>query len=345
MPTAAGTFAFTATVTDAAKSTASASVSITIAASLTITTTSLPDAAAGVAYNQQLVATGNTGTVTWSLASGSLPQGISLNSAGVLSGSPTQGGTFSFGVMARDSAQSVVATLSLTVKLQAIPQLSITGLPATVPAAQQLTVGVSASAAYPVDLIGQLNLSVAADPAIGVTDPNVQFASGGTTISFRIPANSTQAVFTQPAAFQTGTVAGTISLSVDSVQAGGVTQPGRAALASGVLNKSVPAIVGTPSVVRTSGGIQVTLSAYSTTREITGAVFTFQGASAPSAPISVPLSTLFSGWFASAASLNFGSQFQLVQPFGVTGSTSQVAGLTITLTNSVGSSPAISVNF
>jgi hypothetical protein len=246
--------------------------------------------------------------------------------------------------MARDSAQSVVANLSLTVKLQALPQLSITGLPATVPAAQQLNVGVTASAAYPIDITGQLTLNVAADPTIGVTDPNVQFASGGTAISFRIPANSTQAVFAQTAAFQTGTVAGTIALSATSA-AGGVTQAGNAAQASGVVNRAAPVIVGTPSVVRTSGGIQVTLTAYSTTREVTGATFTFQGPGAPSAPISVPLTTLLSGWFSSPTSLNFGSQFQLVQPFSISGSTSQITGITITLTNSVGNSPAISVNF
>lgn len=58
-----------------------------------ITTTTLPDADEGVAYSFQLAA---TGTVTaWTLESGSLPDGITLSSGGLLSGTPTENGTFS----------------------------------------------------------------------------------------------------------------------------------------------------------------------------------------------------------------------------------------------------------
>lgn len=58
-----------------------------------ITTTSpLPAASAGTAYNQQMAA---TGTVTaWSLESGTLPAGLSLSSDGLISGTPTETGTF-----------------------------------------------------------------------------------------------------------------------------------------------------------------------------------------------------------------------------------------------------------
>ena len=60
---------------------------------LTIMTTSLPDAVQGIAYSRTLAATGGTGTNTWSLATGSLPTGLTLSAAGVISGTRTATGT------------------------------------------------------------------------------------------------------------------------------------------------------------------------------------------------------------------------------------------------------------
>lgn len=59
---------------------------------VSITTSSLPTGAMGVAYNQTLAATGGTSPYTWSLASGSLPSGLSLNASnGAITGTPTAG--------------------------------------------------------------------------------------------------------------------------------------------------------------------------------------------------------------------------------------------------------------
>jgi hypothetical protein len=347
-PTAAGAFAFTAGATDVAKTTATANVSITIAAGLTIgNSTSLPDATAGSSYNQTLTASGSTGTVTWSIASGTLPVGVSLNSTtGVLSGTPTQVGSFNFTIAATDGSQQVAsAAFSLNVKLAPLPQITISGMPANVPADQQLTAAVGLSAAYPLDITGQLTLTAAADPAVGVTDPNVQFAAGGTVVTFRIPANTLQAVFTQVPAFQTGTLAETLTLTVDSVQTAGVTQATRSAAAVGVIAEAAPVILGTPAVVRTANGLQVTFNGYSTTRQITSATFTFQGTGVPANSTTVSLTNVVNSWYGGSASLAFGSQFQLVQPFIVSGSTSAITSLTITLTSATGNSPAISVSF
>ena len=57
---------------------------------------SLPDAVKGVHYSESLSASGGTPSYTWSLASGSaaLPTGLTLSSGGVISGTPTQSGTF-----------------------------------------------------------------------------------------------------------------------------------------------------------------------------------------------------------------------------------------------------------
>jgi Putative Ig domain len=71
--------------------TQSASLTLTISpASLVITTSSLPNGQVGAAYTATLMATGGTTPYTWSLTSGTLPTGLSLNaSSGAITGTPT----------------------------------------------------------------------------------------------------------------------------------------------------------------------------------------------------------------------------------------------------------------
>ena len=65
----------------------SSNVSILLS-SVTITPSVLPVATVGVAFSTQLAARGNRGAATFTVTSGSLPAGLSLSSAGVLSGVP-----------------------------------------------------------------------------------------------------------------------------------------------------------------------------------------------------------------------------------------------------------------
>ena len=66
---------------------------------LAITTNSMPSAKAQNAYSATLTATGGTAPYSWSLASGSLPAGLSLSSSGgQISGTPSQAGSASFAV-------------------------------------------------------------------------------------------------------------------------------------------------------------------------------------------------------------------------------------------------------
>ena len=59
---------------------------------LTISTTSLPNGQVGVAYSATLTATGGTTPYAWSITSGVLPTGLSLNaSTGLISGTPSGG--------------------------------------------------------------------------------------------------------------------------------------------------------------------------------------------------------------------------------------------------------------
>src|SRR6266545_3676151 len=88
-PTAAGTASFTVGVRDTNSLTASAGFSLTInPAPLQITTSSWPGGTVGIAYSPSLAATGGSGTYTWSITSGNLPQGLNLAATGAISGTP-----------------------------------------------------------------------------------------------------------------------------------------------------------------------------------------------------------------------------------------------------------------
>ena len=66
----------------------------------TITSSSsLPSATYGTAYSQTLAASGTT-PITWSVTAGALPAGLSLSSAGVISGTPTVAGSYSVTIQA-----------------------------------------------------------------------------------------------------------------------------------------------------------------------------------------------------------------------------------------------------
>jgi Domain of unknown function (DUF4082)/Bacterial Ig-like domain (group 2)/Putative Ig domain len=108
---ASGTTTISATLGSVSGSTG---LSVT-AGPLTITTTALPAATTGVAYSATLTATGGTPPYTWSIASGTLPAGLTLTAAGVISGTPTATGTSSFTVKVTAGAQSVTKALGITV--------------------------------------------------------------------------------------------------------------------------------------------------------------------------------------------------------------------------------------
>jgi hypothetical protein len=85
----------------------------------TVVTQSLPDATELEAYSATLAASGGRTPYQWSISSGSLPAGITLNSlTGVLSGVASVDGTFTFTVRVTD-ANGATATRTLTLRVNA----------------------------------------------------------------------------------------------------------------------------------------------------------------------------------------------------------------------------------
>jgi hypothetical protein len=131
-PTAAGDFTFTLKAEDSTtpvKKNATKEFTFNIAAqsTLQITTTNLPDGTEGIVYPAGIVlkAIGGTPKYNWTFNSGSnLPSGLSLDAAtGIISGTPTAKGNYSFTAKVTDGTIPTVNTDTqvITIRINKAP--------------------------------------------------------------------------------------------------------------------------------------------------------------------------------------------------------------------------------
>ena len=346
-PTTAGTFTFTVSVTGGGQ-TATKLFTITVTAALTITTDpTLPNGTVGTAYSQTLALAGGSGTFTWSVSAGTLPGGITLNSAGSLSGTPSAPGTFTFTVSVTGGGQSTTKSLTITVGVPPAPPATITGLPATVAPATQPALGIAIPNTYPLDITGQVTLTFAPDPP-SPDGQEVVFTTGGRTVSFTVPANTTQAVFSGATpGVQTGTVSGTITLTLKLTAAGIDITSAPTPTTTLLIPKSAPKIT-SATVTRTSGGFNIVVVGYATSREMVSATIGFTaaaGVTLSSSQAAVPLAAVFTTWYQSSASAAYGSQFSLNMPFTFSSSTAPLTSVSVQLTSGQGNSNSMSATY
>jgi hypothetical protein len=135
-PTDIGTSDFTVRVTGGDGLSSTKSLSLTIGpAPLEQLIGSLPDAVLDVDYEVQLQATGGDGQYSWSIVSGSLPNGLSL-SGDVISGRPTETGYFPIEIRVESGGSTrtadhrvrVYPTLSLRIFLDRLPAWIVSSL-------------------------------------------------------------------------------------------------------------------------------------------------------------------------------------------------------------------------
>lgn len=107
-PTTPGTFTFSITATDANGCSGSRLYTMTIASAgcpaITLSPGTLPPGQVQVPYSQPVTASGGTAPYAYTISSGSLPAGLTLNPAtGVISGTPLASGLFNFTIRATDT--------------------------------------------------------------------------------------------------------------------------------------------------------------------------------------------------------------------------------------------------
>ena len=338
-PTTAGSYAFTMQVRDVAGLTATRPFNLRVTSGpLRFSmSTQLPDVTLNTPVSVPIQVSGGVPPYTWS--GNGLPDGLTLDSGtGILSGTAAAAGDFAFTVRVGDSTYtSIIDLFHITVRLPIAPIATVSGLPAVVSPASQIPLKVSIDAPYAAPISGQALLTFAPDAGPG--DATIQFASGGRTANFTIPVGSTGAVFDTPLALQTGTVAGSITVSLRLTSGGTDITSSPAPAATARVERAAPVIT-SARMVSSTNGFSINIFGYATSLEITQGVFKFHAASGQNlqnSEITIPLDAMFQKWFADAASAQYGSQFFFSQTFTVQGDATAITADSVTLTNRTGS--------
>ena len=212
-------------------------------------------------------------------------------------------------------------------------------------AGQAPAVRIGAPAIVPLTGTAQLEFTPNAAALPGNYDnPQLQFATGGKTASFNIAAGQTLANLP---AVVLGSVAGTVTIRVTALAGQGVSVlPGTPPTATIPIARSAPVIE--PGSVRISGDgatLTVTFIATSNSRDLTQASVTFTSGTRIDAggQLTVNLQAPGQAWFESADGRSNGGAFRVTLPFNLAGGAgSAITQASVTITNSVGTSQAVS---
>lgn len=234
-----------------------------------------------------------------------------------------------------------------------LPPIQFDGASGPQDALQQPAIGLTLGSAYPLALSGTLTLTFNSD--VFSNDPAVQFATGGRTVAFTIPANSTRAVFANNATsirVQTGSLAGTISLTPSiSTSDGGINlTPTTPPTANLTVAAGAPRILSVAVSAKTTNSITLLVSGYATSRSVTQMDLTFtptSGENVQTTKATIPVESSFIAYFNGTTAPQFGSLFTVTVPLTFAGDLKTVTQLSdtlqsvaVTLTNRTGTSAA-----
>ena len=266
-PTGTGSYLFAIGVTDNVAGYSEKEFTIELLQPLQITTASLPSGQQGVAYSGSISATGGKPAYSFTLMGGTLPNGLTLDSNGSLTGTPRESDTFNISVRLTDStgatadksyALTLTAVAALTLNTATLPQgyigtyysapLSASGgvLPWNFSVAGALPAGLSLNSATGV-ISGIPSAAGLTNLIFTVTDYSYPT---GQTASVTLPFRIWNALSISTTSIPAGTQKTAYSTTLSGI--GGVT-PHSWSLASGALPQGITldgttgAIAGTPA--------------------------------------------------------------------------------------------------
>jgi hypothetical protein len=238
-----------------------------------------------------------------------------------------------------------------------LPAIRFTGASGAQEALQQPAIGLSIASAYRLPLTGTLTLSFNSD--VFANDPSVQFATGGRTLTFTIPAGQTAAVFPNGATtmrIQTGSVAGTISVATTvATDSGFNLTPTTPPSVNLTVAAAAPRILSAIVSAKTASSITLLVSGYTTARSVTQidlAITGVSGENLATSRLSLPAESAFLGWFQGTGSAQFGSLFTVTIPLTLAGDVNTsglslsdtIQSIGVTLANRIGTSAATTVS-
>jgi hypothetical protein len=238
-----------------------------------------------------------------------------------------------------------------------LPEYRIEGPTGTQDARQQPSVRLTLASAYSLPLTGTLTLSFSSE--VFADDPAVQFAAGGRTVSFSIPAGQTEAVFpdgTNQVRMQTGTVAGTLTLTPNFVTEGGVSlTPQNPPTLRFSVAQGAPRVLNVVIGSKTANGFTILVTGYATSRSVQRVNVTFtarSGEQLENSSLQLNVESSFLSWFQSSASVPFGSLFSISIPVTLNGEvvgenlalSDTITSVAVTLTNALGTSNSVSAD-
>jgi len=305
----------------------------------------------------------NVGTTATTLSSISLAAPSTIFALSTVPGLPATlnpGASVSFSIsFAPNNTANLTATLLVNsdsfslsgtgTPPPSLPAYSFVGPSGTEQPDQQPGVGLTLASSYPFPLQGTLTLAFSSNVFAG--DSSILFANGALSVSFTIPANTTQALFSGNATavpLQSGTTSGNIVITPSfSLQNGFNVTPTSPTTLTLTIPGLAPQLLSGSISSTTTTGFTLTLSGYTTSRVLSQLSIQFSPVSGHAfnpSTLPIDVSSASASWFQGTAASDFGGSFLLEVPFVLSNGTSTanlvsfLQSLSITATNNVGTS-------